>query len=244
MGTSSGQQPMPGTPPGMGSEDVSSFPRTNAWDNDSSIDAYVRAVQSQTKVGKVQVLHDTTALSDAPPASPKDSNNPDSRPHRRESLILTDFPTELERPSLPVTPAPFRRPSFWGEERNDAGNLPSALGVPDQADWNPHEQLEQLRKNSILAAQELPEMGTDAEGLGASGELPKRDMPGTSAPLPMPVVAEAKEKEDVPSSVNGGPAGGRGPSAAAAHLMGDLEREKAGAVSPGTAAISTNNTSV
>jgi len=50
-------------------------------------------------------------------------------------MKLTDFPTEFERPSLPVTPAP-RRPSFWGEERADEeGELPTAEGVPKQQDW-------------------------------------------------------------------------------------------------------------
>lgn len=54
---------------------------------------------------------------------------------RRPSMKLTDFPTEVERPSLPVTPAPIRRPSFWGEERDELGNLPTAEGVPKQEDW-------------------------------------------------------------------------------------------------------------
>jgi hypothetical protein len=54
---------------------------------------------------------------------------------RRHSMKLTDFPTELERPSLPVTPAPIRRPSFWGEERDEDGELPAAEGVPSQEDW-------------------------------------------------------------------------------------------------------------
>ena len=50
-------------------------------------------------------------------------------------MRLTDFPSELERPSLPVTPAPIRRPSFWGEERDQEGELPAAEGVPSQEDW-------------------------------------------------------------------------------------------------------------
>jgi glycogenin glucosyltransferase len=52
---------------------------------------------------------------------------------RRESLLLTDFPTAIERPSLPVTPAPRRRSTFWGEEREQG--MPPAEGVPNQADW-------------------------------------------------------------------------------------------------------------
>ena len=59
---------------------------------------------------------------------------PTAQEDRRPSFKLTDFPTEVERPSLPVTPAPIRRPSFWGEER-DESQLPAADGVPKQEDW-------------------------------------------------------------------------------------------------------------
>jgi hypothetical protein len=33
-----------------------------------------------------------------------------------------------------VTPAPIRRPSFWGDDRDEA-SLPAAEGVPKQEDW-------------------------------------------------------------------------------------------------------------
>ena len=103
------------------------FSRSNAWDNNSSIDHYVRAVkQSQGESGNANPLQNTAAADSARGAQPA---------KRRESLILTDFPTEVERPSLPVTPAPIRRPTFWGEERNEAGDLPPAEGVPDQTQW-------------------------------------------------------------------------------------------------------------
>ncbi|KAJ8110154.1 hypothetical protein OPT61_g6929 [Boeremia exigua] len=101
----------------------------NAWDSVPGIDSYVRSIMdSQTRRGKVQVLQQTTGTDDigSPTLSRKD---------RRESLILTDFPSEVERPSLPVTPAPLRRPTFWGEERDEAGDLPVAEGVPDQNEW-------------------------------------------------------------------------------------------------------------
>lgn len=170
---------------------LASVPRTNAWDNHSSIDAYVRAVQSQSKVGKVQVLFNTEGPS-ATTGNESDINpaqQPNSPARRRESLILTDFPTELERPSLPVTPAPIRRPSFWGSERDDAGELPSAEGVPDQSEWDPHAQLEALRRSSVLAAQgDMPEGASGAD----AKELPKRDMVETAAPMPM--VKEQDEK--------------------------------------------------
>lgn len=100
----------------------------NAWDSVSGIDEYVRALaRSQKTKGKVQVLTSSADGSDVTSPSPQSE--------RRESLILTDFPSSVDRPSLPVTPAPLRRPNFWGEERNSAGNLPSAEGVPNQADW-------------------------------------------------------------------------------------------------------------
>lgn len=98
----------------------------NAWDNDPGIERYVRAmVESNGKRGKVQTLQH---IED--PSSPLLE-----RRNRRESLILTDFPSAIERPSLPVTPAPVRRPTFWGGERDEAGELPAAEGVPDQPLW-------------------------------------------------------------------------------------------------------------
>ena len=100
--------------------------RSNAWDDVPEIDRYVQAINSFRK-GKIQVLHHT-------PSRPTGSTQ-EADSERRPSTKLTDFPTEVERPSLPVTPAPIRRPSFWGEERDQAGNLPAAEGVPNQEEW-------------------------------------------------------------------------------------------------------------
>ncbi|KAJ4361002.1 glycogenin glucosyltransferase [Didymosphaeria variabile] len=100
---------------------------TNAWDSVPGIETYVRAVmESQSQRGKPKVLS---------PAAEEVSLPIMSRKQRRESLILTDFPSAVERPSLPVTPAPVARPTFWGEERDEQGELPQAEGVPDQQDW-------------------------------------------------------------------------------------------------------------
>ncbi|KAF2175676.1 glycosyltransferase family 8 protein [Zopfia rhizophila CBS 207.26] len=101
----------------------------NAWDSVPGIDTYVRAImEAQARRGKSQVLSQAGGSEEilSPSVSLKE---------RRESLIITDFPSAVERPSLPVTPAPVRRPTFWGEERDEAGELPAAEGVPDQADW-------------------------------------------------------------------------------------------------------------
>ncbi|KAH7402363.1 nucleotide-diphospho-sugar transferase [Phaeosphaeria sp. MPI-PUGE-AT-0046c] len=101
----------------------------NAWDSVPGIDNYVRAIMdAQGRRTKPQTLKQATGTDDL--GSPQLE-----RKLRRESLILTDFPTAVERPSLPVTPAAIRRPTFWGEERNQAGELPAAEGVPDQAEW-------------------------------------------------------------------------------------------------------------
>jgi glycogenin glucosyltransferase len=130
------------TAPGPDSPDRASSPKSsgeqwqafqqssaNAWDSVPGIDTYVRAIMdSQVRRGKTQVVHHGDG--------PDEILSPTiSRKNRRESLILTDFPTAVERPSLPVTPAPVARPTFWGEERDEQGDLPQAEGVPDQAHW-------------------------------------------------------------------------------------------------------------
>ncbi|KAK6365675.1 hypothetical protein, variant 1 [Exophiala oligosperma] len=105
--------------------------RTNAWDDMPEIERYMRAL-SQAKKGKLQVLHHTPTQRSPGGTAIASPTTADSQ--RRPSLKLTDFPTEIERPSLPVTPAPIRRATIWGQER-DEETLPTAEGVPKQEDW-------------------------------------------------------------------------------------------------------------
>ncbi|KAF2824882.1 nucleotide-diphospho-sugar transferase [Ophiobolus disseminans] len=122
---------------------------TNAWDNVPGIENYVRTIMdSHGRRTKTQVLQQTTGTEEL-------SSPLLERRNRRESLIITDFPSAIERPSLPVTPAPIKRPMFWGEERNETGELPAAEGVPDQTEWNPNAKLEQLRRSSLAEFEHL-----------------------------------------------------------------------------------------
>lgn len=98
--------------------------RVNAWDEIPEIERYISALQKNRK-GNIQVLQGYGS-------GVSQTSGPEGR---RPSIKLTDFPTEVERPSLPVTPAPVRRPSFWGTERDEDGELPAADGVPSQEEW-------------------------------------------------------------------------------------------------------------
>ncbi|KAH9873298.1 hypothetical protein J1614_005696 [Plenodomus biglobosus] len=139
------------SPPKSADEQWQSFQSSsvNAWDRVPGIENYVRAiVDSQGRRGKTETLQETTGTEDI-------SSPLSKRRNRHESLILTDFPSAIERPSLPVTPAPLRRPSFWGDERNEQGELPSASGVPEQQEWNPLEKLDELRRSSVIEFEHL-----------------------------------------------------------------------------------------
>lgn len=104
----------------------------NAWDDLPEIDQYIRRHSQLQKLrGSVQVLSNQTNHQAQSPIERESS----TMAHRRESFRVTDFPSAEDRPSLPVTPAPIRRPRFWDGERDDSGELPSASGVPDQVEW-------------------------------------------------------------------------------------------------------------
>ena len=107
--------------------------RTNAWDDMPEIERYVHSI-TQPRRGKIQVLYNT--LGQRSPRSNSGATTPTDSRNRRPSLKLTDFPTKDERPSLPVTPAPIRRGTLWGSEKEEEeGTLPTADGVPKQDEW-------------------------------------------------------------------------------------------------------------
>ncbi|KAI5458402.1 hypothetical protein BGZ63DRAFT_426806 [Mariannaea sp. PMI_226] len=145
----------------------SSFPRVNAWDEVPEIERYVEGLQghrrqkSHRRIGGLKV-GDQSGL-------------------RGGGLKLTDFPTEIERPSLPVTPAPVRRGPYWsgypdGGEGEDARRLPEAEGVPTQSEWDPTERLLQLaRQQSETLLEKLG--GSQVQYSDSGREIPSRPLP-------------------------------------------------------------------
>ena len=188
-------------------EPFASYTRTNAWDEVPEIDRYVSQLP-QNRRAKVQILfnnaaaassgHQRNVSEDEPMLSPA-IEDPSQR--RRPSMKLTDFPTEIERPSLPVTPAAVRRPSFWGSERDAAGDLPGAEGVPDQSEWDPVAKLAELQRRQSEMLAEGP----------ASPErmIPDRELLGSSsAPL-----TEVEESEKAEGTTTAGSTQGAMPTA-------------------------------
>ncbi|KAI9736780.1 MAG: glycogenin glucosyltransferase [Cirrosporium novae-zelandiae] len=174
--TSQLEPPSPVTPTTQAPSDPwMAYTRINAWDEVPEIERYVRNVQ-QARRGKVQVLHQQER-------------------ERRRSLKLTDFPTEVERPSLPVTPAPVQRPHYWGEEK-EGEELPSAEGVPNQPDWDPAAKLAELqrRQSGVMTSEAKEEK--DSEGKPTRVETPKpRQLPERMMPEST-TRADAEEKDD------------------------------------------------
>lgn len=179
--------------------DFASYVRTNVWDEHPGISQYMAKVEERRRA-RLKLLLPQSQPPDsgsAPVAesvtSPPLEADPSQPPviKKRPGLRLTDFPTEFERPSLPVTPAAVRRPSFWGAERDEAGDLPPAEGVPDQTDWDPDEKLSELarRQSEVLekgpvTSDPLSPGGGDTE----TKDIPDREvLDSASVPPPPPL---------------------------------------------------------
>ncbi|KAI9369966.1 hypothetical protein BJX61DRAFT_536020 [Aspergillus egyptiacus] len=139
------------------SESWDTYTRSNAWDEVPGIQEYIQSIQ-QARKARVQVI--TGGPSKPSKNSPSDifTQTPISRSKSPgtgsgTAIRITDFPSEIERPSLPVTPAPIHRAPITGSPNEyTTARLPAAEGVPSQEDWvgltvdNPSARLEDLRR--------------------------------------------------------------------------------------------------
>lgn len=130
----------------VASDPWATFTLTNAWDDVPEIDRYVGMLQKHRR-GKSGGSLAGVRLGGAGGLNKDARQEPGSGGGGRRGSRVTDFPSEAERPSLPVTPAPVRRQGFWaggsptttteGGELAGTDNqmLPAAQGVPQQSDW-------------------------------------------------------------------------------------------------------------
>ncbi|KAJ6129853.1 hypothetical protein N7512_002633 [Penicillium capsulatum] len=119
-------------------ESWESYSRSNAWDEDPEIQRYIESIQ-QARRARTQVISGSShhpSSSTSSTATTASSTTTITGPFR-PSIKLTDFPTEVERPSLPVTPAPIHPSGAHGvdDTSTSAAALPLAEGVPSQEDW-------------------------------------------------------------------------------------------------------------
>lgn len=206
------------------SEPWGDFRRANAWDEMPEIERYIANLPQNRRRAQLHARHHrkTSSLDQSDTITSPSTEGPPSEPQgRRPSLRLTDFPTEIERPSLPVTPAPMRRPSFWGQERDAAGELPPAEGVPDQADWDPLAKLYELQKKQT----EMLNAGPPSP----RRHIPDRLLPTSSQPLPTEASknssADSKtEPADPPTATV--PEVGEGPTAQPVETTSTLGEER------------------
>ncbi|KAE8403089.1 nucleotide-diphospho-sugar transferase [Aspergillus pseudonomiae] len=107
------------------SESWDNYSRSNAWDDVPEIQRYIQSIAPPRRA-KVQVIGGWDG-----PANQRTAG-------AVSGMRLTDFPSEQERPSLPVTPAPIRRPppsSNVPDDESTSAQLPIAEGVPNQEEW-------------------------------------------------------------------------------------------------------------
>ncbi|KZZ99376.1 glycogenin [Moelleriella libera RCEF 2490] len=161
-----------------------SFTQSNAWDEVPGIGRYVEGLQRHRRAK----IRPKAGLSDVP-AKPSAGVVFLQMPR---AMRVTDFPTEVERPSLPVTPAPIRRPSHWGEDKGDdddvarSHSLPVAAGVPLQSEWDPAAQLQKLAQQQSEALLRKLSGDDGASGSGSPQFIPSRSLPFGSEPLRSP----------------------------------------------------------
>ncbi|KAM0479405.1 hypothetical protein ACHAPX_004616 [Trichoderma viride] len=138
-----------------GTASWTTYSRGNAWDEDPGISKYAEAVEKRHRSSSRGQGGDEDA-----------DDDDDEQEQTKRGFKVTDFPTETERPSLPVTPAPVPR----GREAAGKG-LPAAEGVPSQAEWDPTAQLEKLAQQQ--SAMLLRKLGgeTDDVSRGTSQSI-------------------------------------------------------------------------
>ncbi|KAI1262150.1 glycosyltransferase family 8 protein [Xylariaceae sp. FL1019] len=170
------------------SDPWSSYTRTNAWDDVPEIERYVDSMQQPKRT--------KSRKSKAPGmiGLPSPGDGVDGLSWQRRGSKLTDFPSEVERPSLPVTPAPIRRPNFW----SGGSGLQGDDGVPSQDEWDPVAQLQKLSKQQGEAIlQKLGGSSRDSE------DLPSRPMPFGSEGMVSPTYVARTAQVFSPRPVNG-----------------------------------------
>ncbi|EMR67439.1 putative glycogenin protein [Eutypa lata UCREL1] len=203
------------------SDPWTAFTRSNAWDEIPEIERYVDSMQQKHR--RTRSLKSPGVI-----GLPSPGEGVDEAAWRRRGSKLTDFPSKDERPSLPVTPAPIRRPKFWGGgggggagghslggydgDEDDSPLLPAAEGVPEQTHWDPVAQLQKLARQHSDAL--LQKLGGDGGGGGGGGggsgggsnisssDLPLRPLPFGSEALVSPtyVAPTASTRANISSS--------------------------------------------
>ncbi|KAL2279746.1 hypothetical protein FJTKL_13133 [Diaporthe vaccinii] len=182
------------------SDPWASFTRVNAWDDDPAIDKYVGSMplyRRHKSSGSLVGQTSPRAVGGSGVGSQQETSA--GAEWRRRGSKLTDFPTAIDRPSLPVTPAPIRRPKFWGaggpgidDEGEDDGKLPAADGVPQQSEWDPVARLQLLAKQQSelllqkLGAGEVSGGGDAGGATGGEHNIPNRPLPFGSEDIVSP----------------------------------------------------------
>ncbi|RSL76947.1 hypothetical protein CEP51_009509 [Fusarium floridanum] len=187
-----------------------SFTRVNAWDEVPEIERYVEGLRGHRRGKSSGTLGRIKSPSSAPWRD-------DRGGVRLRGMKLTDFPSAAERPSLPVTPAPIHRQSFWSGDDGEHGGhggarqLPEAEGVPSQSDWDPLAQLQKLAKQQSDVLLKKLGGGDEGEGEGresgaggVSREIPSRPLPFGSEDIRSPTyVAQSAPGVLSPQPVKG-----------------------------------------